>query len=383
MRKISSINLTSKSFAWWQVAVLLLSALMPTLLAFQPAQAASLANRELRLSSSANGTLADGQNVTYEWHFDYTSTSNVGSVQFEYCSNSPLIGDACTAPTGFDADDATGLTLSNQTNETGFSIDTAASDVNTTCLTRTAEAVTAGADSEYEFTSVDNPENANTTFYGRIRTFISIDCTGAETDSGGVAVSTTAQLVVTARVQENIVFCIYTGANCAAGGTAVTLGDTTNGVLSDTQDYHDPTADFDVRTNGQGGVVVRMKGSTLTSGANTISAIGATATVSTPGSEQFGLCVATSGGSVASLEPYTGINGADNCADDLTDGTYDDNADFAFDTAAMGTFGDDIASSSSTSNTTVGTLNFLGNIAITTESGIYTTTLTFIATATY
>lgn len=379
---------TTIQMVWLQIAVLLLASLVPAVITTKRADAAQLLNRELKLSSSAAGTLTDGQDVTYEFHFDYASTSNVGSVEFDFCSNTPIIGDSCTAPTGFDVNEGGGLSLDNQTNETGFTIH-ANTDTNTICITRTAEAVTASVDSEYEFSGIDNPDATNTSFYARLRTRASTDCTGAETDSGGIAVSTANQLTITAKVQESLTFCIYTGANCAAGGSSITIGDS-NGVLSTTDDYHNADADFDVATNASAGVIIRMKGDTLCKSAgacgvssNTISAIGASAAATSIGSEQFGMCVSPSGGSVTAAAPYNHAS----CGDDVTSGTYSGSGQFAFDTNTTdgtgSTFGDTIASSTGASTTTVGTLNFLANVSNTTEPGIYTSTLTFIATGTF
>jgi hypothetical protein len=100
------------------------------------------------------------------------------------------------------------------------------------------------------------------------------------------------------------------------------------------------------------------------------------------------MCVATSGGSVTAVAPYTGVEGGSGtCADDLTTGAYNQGTTFtrfAFDTAAtQTTFGDDLASSASATAVTVGTLNFLANIGITTEAGIYTNDIALIATSTF
>ena len=58
-------------------------------------------------------------------------------------------------------------------------------------------------------------------------------------------------------------------------------------------------------------------------------------------------------------------------------------AQFAFDTTATtATTGDTIASKPA-GNTSTATMVFLGNIAFTTEAGIYQTTLTYVATGQY
>lgn len=383
---------------WFQVGILLMAILMPLLLGSNRAEAALLGNRELKMSSSANGSIADGQDVTYEFHFDYTSTTNIASVEFDFCSESPIVGDTCTGPTGFDVNEGAGLTLANETNETGYSIH-ANTDTNTICITRTPEAVTAATDSEYEFTGIDNPENTNTTFYVRLQTFASTDCTGSSTDEGGIAVSTAEQIILTAKVQEELTFCIYeSGNSCGSPGNPDQFtigGGANNNILSSTVAYHNADGRFDASTNANGGLTIRMTGETLCKsstvadcddtpvGSEVIDAIGSTATASSAGTEQFGMCVITSGGSVTPTAPYNDAN----CGDDVTTGTYTGSSTFAFDdnstTGTNETYGDTIASSTATSTTTTGTLNFLANVDTTTEPGTYTATLTFIATGVF
>jgi hypothetical protein len=212
-------------------------------------------------------------------------------------------------------------------------------------------------------------------------------------DSGGIALSTAAQITVTAKVQETLSFCVYTNANCGAGGTAVTLGDT-NGVLSTAGPFVDKNTKFDIATNAGGAspaATVRFKAPTLTSGANTIDAIGATAVVSNPGNNQFGLCTYRSAGSLLTiLPPYN--NGASDggaactgttqtAGTGATGGT--NGALFAFETApAATTFGDDLATINAGASNT-GRIAYIGNVSPTQQAGIYTSTFTFVATAVY
>jgi hypothetical protein len=375
------------------VALALLAAAAVPFLSNSFASAATFEDRSIQMSDSTPSATG----VQYDVTVTPQASGNVLGIVLEFCDNSPLIGDACTATAGTDVPDVSSAALA------GWTVD-GATDGNTLVLTRGAGTWTASTPETLSVTGVDNPSNggANGTFYAR---FFSYDtaakaqgytsanpsAVGAPIDTGGFAMSTADRLTITARVQEKLTFCIYTGVDCATGGSSLQLGN--NGVLDETQPYNNADAKFDVYTNASGGVVVRAKtfatpGHTLTSGSNTISAIGGTAAASNLGTEQFGFCVATSGGAVTSVAPYTGVEGGSGtCADDLTTGTYNQgttNTRFAFDSAAtQTTFGDDIASSTGPSATTVGTLNFLGNIGITTEAGIYTTELALIATGTF
>lgn len=115
-------------------------------------------------------------------------------------------------------------------------------------------------------------------------------------------------------------------------------------------------------TNASSGYAITVEGDTLTSGGNTISAIGGSALASSPGSEQFGMRLTASGGSGAVTAPY---------------GT----ANYAY-AASSGTT-DQVASASGSTADTVYSAYYIANIASNTEAGTYTATLTYVATANY
>jgi len=398
-------------------ALLLFFATVIPLFRFEKAAAYGLiTSRKVTMSSSANGSTVAGQDVTYEVSFNVaTDTSDIRGVVVDFCGNTPIIGDSCTAPTGFDLN-ITNLAITINAGLTGFTKSTSESDANTLVFTN-ATAYNPGVAETQRFTlgtaavsdGVDNPENANTTFYARIITFTTTTgandyasaTTGANNpgaeppviDAGGIALSTAAQIIVTAKVQERLLFCVYTtgtGNNCTSkSGTAVTLGDT-NGVLDPTGPYVDKNAKFSITTNASGNAVVRMKGVTLTSGANNISP-NLTPATSTAGSEQFGLCTYESAGTgLVEHVDYDGGTGTECSSTTQTAGTGATGgagtADYTFDTngtdGTTSTYGETIATKPAGDYST-GTLVFLGNISNTTEAGIYTTTLTFIATGTY
>lgn len=385
---------------------------------------ALLTSREIRMSSSAVGTIAAGQDVTYLVRATTPSTQSLGGMVIEFCSNTPIIGDSCTAPAGFSTNEA-GLALANQTGITDWSID-AATDANTLVLTRTPASFTAGT-----FTlelgaggasdGITNPSASNTSFYARIVTFAvnqgsqqytdtDIDGAGNNTvyHAGGVALSTADQITIQAKVQERLTFCVYTSAinyaDCTVSTTnPVVLGDATTGVLDPNTDYVSKATKYNVTTNASSGVTIRAKGTTLTSAGNTIDAIGATPATSTPGTEQFGFCTyRDTGGGNAGLTPnakYNGdVGGGVDCADTAQGANGDGGADFAFDlstacgaTASAADFGEnnlscrygDAIATKTAGNFSTGIISFLGNISNTTEPGIYTTTMTFVATGNY
>lgn len=379
------------------VAVVIILASLVPLLMQQKASAAILGTRSIQMSTSA----VSASSTTYTTTFRFGSTGNVQAIWLDFCSNSPIIGETtCTAPTGF----ASGTTVSNLSAGSGANISTftttaakgngvvisAASAVNMTNLS---------TDVSFDLTAVTNPSTTGT-FYARVYTYATTanataanvgNGGGTYVDAGGFALSTAAQITVTAKVQERLVFCVYTtgsGNNCTTkSGTAVALGDT-NGVLDPTGPYVDKNAKFSITTNASGNAIVRMKGATLTSGGNTITAVGGTPAVSALGTEQFGLCVYESAGSGLTEDTvYDGGLGTECASTTQTAGTGSTGgagtADYAFDTASTSTTYGDVLATKAAGDYSTGILAMIGNIGNSTEAGIYTTTLTFIATGTY
>ncbi len=117
-----------------------------------------------------------------------------------------------------------------------------------------------------------------------------------------------------------------------------------------------------VNTNASSGYSLSVNGTTLTSGGNTIDAIGSTNTASSVGTEQFGLRMTATGGVGSVSSPYAASG-------------------FAFDT---GSLPDEVASATSGNGvTTTYSVRYLGNISGATEPGSYTSTLTYIVTGNF
>lgn len=112
-------------------------------------------------------------------------------------------------------------------------------------------------------------------------------------------------------------------------------------------------------TNAANGYVITVNGTTLQSGSFAITAIGATNSGSSPGTEQFGLRMTATGGNGSVSVPYAA-------------------AGFALDTAA---FPDEVASDPDGDNvSTTYSVRYLANIAGATEAASYSAALTYITT---
>ncbi|HEX3568909.1 MAG TPA: hypothetical protein VHT70_04525 [Candidatus Saccharimonadales bacterium] len=384
-----------------------------------PANAASLPNRSLSVSSSSLGTITtgnpgsgtNGQKTGETIGFKIGTTGNVGSILLQYCTT-PIAGSTCTAPTGFTAANIvtpteTGFSANNFTNDTSTDLTgapwscTGSSPGRTNCiaLKRTSAAsetastavtiVLGGGTSDY----ITNPSTTGT-FFVRITTY-SDTTYGTAVDNGTAASSTAQQISITAKVQEALNFSVGApasgslpapGATCAPftdPGT-LTIGDANNG-LSSSQAY-DGHSYFRVSTNGINGTKILYSGDTLKSGANSIASIGETSggTSSTPGTAQFGLGIDTSDTQSGNGYSFTSLTSTISPAYGLGAGTITPagTAKFNFNTASL-TSPVQIASSAGVISCDTGSVRYLANIATNTPPGIYTTTIDYIAVPTY
>jgi len=180
-------------------------------------------------------------------------------------------------------------------------------------------------------------------------------------DTGNITVEilNDDQVSVSATVTQSISFTISDSSigfgTLSSSAARWATGDT-SGAGSETEAHT-----LVVGTNASNGYTISLNGTTLTSGLDTILAIGNTNTASSTGSEQFGLRMTASGGVGAVSAPYTASG-------------------YAFDSVA---FPDDVAASAGASADTTYSVRYLANIAAATEAGSYSSTLTYLASANF
>lgn len=383
--------------------VFILANLLP-LATFGVAEAAygQVSTRSIDMSNSVAGAASTSYDVTF-------TTATAGAIEglvIDFCDNDPIIGDACTYTSGQSTvtSSATTSAVTGPSNGT-FTVYSNASPLIVLVDSTASTSVVSGTVVNFTLSGITNPNYSactggtvpNCTFYARVFTYTTPAgaeantggaTIGTPTDAGGIALSTNAQITITSKVQEQLSFCVYTSAACTTGGAAVALGNT-NGVLSSSGPYVDKNTKYDISTNAAHGAIVRMEGGTLTSGSSTITAIGSTATASSAGSAQFGMCNYESSGSNLTMSAYATYYSGGTCQAQTTQtaGTGSTggagSATFGFNTTnTLSTYGDPI-SADAAGGVSTGTIAFIANIPTTQTAGIYTTTLTFIATGTY
>jgi len=340
--------------------VLLIAALVITapLLYFggNDVSAVSMEDRRVRLSNPEAGATSN-----YTFSFEIQQLLSYGSLEFEFCSNNPIPGQPCTPPLGFNASAAV---LSNQTGETGFSIHPS-STANRIVLTR-IPAVPTVQTSTYRFNGIINPSTPQETNYVRLGNFASNDATGPRIDEGGIAFSTADEFDINLYVPPYLSFCAgktITGLNCSTvSGNRINFG-----VLNSGETKSD-TSKFVVTTNAALGYNVTVNGPTMTSGVNTIKNISGTAT-SVLGAEQFGMNLRSNSSPAVGANP-TGLVTGGAAAGYNTVNQFQYNS------------GDVVASSNSPDATNY-TATYIVNVPANQVPGIYTTTLTYIAFASF
>lgn len=362
---------------------LLLATLAP---AIAPAlvSAEILTDRSIELSSSTK----DADNVTYEVAF--TTTAVAQSLVLQFCDDTPLIGESCSAPSGFTvasaATSTSGVTITNKATANKIVLES-------------TDLATPGAQT-IDITGINNPTAAGA-LYARIVTY---DDTGANAltaytttalgsnskDTGSVALSITDGVSVSGKVLESLSFCV-------AGGTAVItdscgdaashpptleLGETVGSVKALSSSAVS-TGDIytQISTNAAGGAIVRMKSDAVSCGGLLlVGAAPGNCYIAPAGSSDFSAGAAKFGVKVATTTDGTSPNGTINLASPYNASTYAMNYVDST-TGVTGVYGDPIFDTNDAPvNNKNQKLTFGASITNQTPAGKYAANLSLIAT---
>ncbi len=453
MRNFTTAFSYKRASAIAQAAVLALAAFAPVLLVTNGASAAGqLTTRYIDMSanqtsegSGRDGGDAFGQDVTYRVSFNVDTSATVEGIVIEFCDSAtgPIIGDACTAPTGLKLDitgastgDTTALAFTEVSTllNANWAIDTTNSTDNLLVIsdaTTTGDSLIKGNTITFDLGTsaaadgIVNPTSAGT-FYARILTYTN-DVTaaayasatpGTHVDDGGIALSVANHLTVTARVREVLEFCIGTETDSTYAtrdstddctkiiGTALDLGVVEASTIQRTSDIdiaNDGVAM--IRTNAQNGAAVYYKAeqeSGLTNGGDGTLRIAGVDDCTTIANVD-NVCFNSAGGDVtnptqsaitANTELFgmtltnldTTMGGA--TANLSCDPNYDGDGLCGSGTATgyawdpTGVF-DTIATSSGPTDDEAVNIEFAATASPTTPTGLYTVTANFVATPTF
>lgn len=402
-------------------------------------------------SSASGGTITSGvgsgTNVNYNVTFTTSAAGPAGSMVIDFCAQSPIINDTCTAPTGMSASSATlnaTATSGNvQTTTDNWSVTDGLSQIQLyddnvqPANAHPTHDMQPSTTESFTLSGITNPSaancspaDANCTFYARIYTYYgnafnsgpdaysSPTSVGTYIDYGGIALSTTNPITVTATVQEQLTFCVsstdaatWTPSatsqinGCSASNLAypaLTLGHGTPTLILDTTAVDIGKIWTDLSTNATHGAVIDMRNSNLTctgpGGAGGLSADGGTTCAIPPvasgasgvvpiaaGTAAFGMWCgpyAVSGaGTTGSLACTTNFNDTVHTASSppIYYGMYTNGGTGG----VVGPYGATVASASGPTYNDYLEYVFGATASLTTPAGIYNADLSLIATGTF
>ena len=406
MRMRAIVRKLSRTFYVFVAAGITVAAAMPLALS-GTAYASLITSRSIEMSSA---TLS-ATNVTYTVSFNTISTGSpsIQAIIVDFCDNDPILGDTtCTAPGGFSI---ASPTVTGQSTTAGCNISTFTTTTGTAAGAHTLELSAAAAINvttspcavSFSVTNVTNPNTANHSFYARIYTYdtkahadsyVAGGSTGV-VDSGGVALSTSALITVTATVQETMTFCVTVSPiSGTCGGSlnppAITLGHAVGSSTVLTASQVDIAGvNTQISTNANSGWVVRMKAGNSCSGSSTngglssdggttcaIAGNGSSAATLTTGAGKWGMCVNKGASTTVDANYSDTVN---NCP-----AVYSATSLFGMDgSGTTSTYGDQVFSGSGAVSNELNVLEFVASAANTTPAGVYTGNESLIATGTF
>ena len=365
--------------------------LVASLLPMHGVYAAELTSRSLTLQAgvSDGGSKPSGVvNHLFSFTMPAAGSPSIGSIQFLYCTTA---SGTCTTPSGLST---TAATMGTQTGATGFTL------VNTTngapYITRSASSVSPNTVATYQLLTVTNPDNTrcfsgtppasnNCAFYVRITTFTSTDATTGATDSGVVAASTSTQITLTGTMPESLIFC--TGGAITTTGGIPDCSTATSGAVSFNQpfspaDTATAISQMSASTNAGTGYIITVNGPTLTSGSNTVTAMGSS-TTGVRGTSQFGMNLRANTTSTSNPAVGTDVapaaNGTNYKGEALAGYSTIDNFKFV----SGNSVADSANGGAGPSDSQIYTISYIVNVNGAQAIGTYTSTLTYICTATF
>lgn len=367
------------------MVVVLLSATVTTAFQWQSVSAAQIVDRSLTLKSGATdgGSMASGV-VNHEFKFTVPNAADgaVGSIKFQYCL---IAAGTCDMPIGLVTNGGS-TALDDEIGATGFTLDKSVNG--SPFLTRSAVSVPSDTVLTYRLSNVTNPTAVNAAFFVRITTYTGIDGATGLVDSGVVTATTAEQIVLTGIMPESLIFC--TGATVPIIGSVPDCGNATSGAINFNQlfsptDTATATSQMAASTNAISGYAIAVFGPTLTSGSNIIAPM-TVAGVGVRGSGQFGMNLMANTVTTSTIATGTDIAPTPNGTDlrGQPAAGYDTADTFKF---IAGTAGDVVANSdynvAGPTNAQIYTATYIVNVAGSQIAGTYTSTLTYVCTATF
>ena len=299
-----------------------------------------------------------GATTSYTVSFRYMTPVTTGSVDMLFCIN-PIPYEPCVTPPGLDVSNAV---LSDQSGETGYTADIRSA--NHIVLTRTPSVISSGDMSSYKFDNIVNPTDTATSFSIRLSSYASTNATGPLIDFGSVKGQVTNGITIETQVPPMLIFCVAEQVSEDCSNTNDNYY-TDMGQL-DANSTLTAQSQMAVGTNATGGFAIMANGAPPAAGTNVIDAP-SVPTLSEKGSNQFGINL------VANTSPAVGNDPEGAFANAIPSPDYSVPDQYKF------VSGDVVAYSPNVSLVRKFTVSYILNSSQDLRPGVYSTTITYIA----
>ena len=383
----SIIRLFDRRAGYFAAAFAILLATIVPALAF----AAQVTERSIELSSSS----VSAPNVTYKVNFK--SVDAAQALVIDFCSDTPLYGEDCAVPAGFNV----GALTAVPAGFTAISEIDSDSDSDTHNTLRITGTVAADTAISAVITGITNP-SASGALYARVTTFdteahaddyvsnpVEPATNVGMVDNGSIALYITPTVGVSGAVLETMTFCVSGAAiaeNCALtpdSPPTLKLGEPVGDIVAlNAQDISTGNIYTQISTNAGTGAVISLKSGTACGGMKRAEAticdiVPALQTDIIAGQSKFGVITATATdtglNANGTLQPVP-LSGYNNT-------TYAMNYLANNSSGVTSTFGDPFLNTNGApANNKNMTLTFGASISNNTPAGLYTTNLSMIAT---
>lgn len=293
----------------------------------------------------------------YKVSFNYMSATPVGSVDMQFCID-PIPHHECVKPAGLDVSQAV---LSEQTGETGFVI--GQQTENRIVLTRTATTPVI-SHSSYKFDNIVNPNYVGAAFSIRLKTHTSTDATGPEIDFGSVRGQIPDGIIIETQVPPMLIFCVAQQVEYNCENSNKTYY-TDMGIMDPNSTLF-AQSEMAIGTNASQGFSITVNGIPPSAGTHSIGGL-SEPTASLAGTNQFGLNLVDNTYPDIGAEPEWDWDNAMPAPD------YSLPDQFKFQS------GDVVASAPNVSLMRKFTVSYILNSSEDVHPGIYTTTISYIA----
>lgn len=317
---------------------------------------------DLRPRSVSIGSPLINEVTYHEYRFTTVTSASIGSVSFEYCSNLPFYGAPCSAPAGLVVNSSS---ITAQSGITGLSISAPDSNANKLVLARTASVIGL-TPVVIRMDNIINQSTVNQSVYIRISTHGSTDGSGTPIDFGSVVYSTASGVGVGGYVPPYLTFCVglTVSVDCSTtDGSLMQLGELSSSSAKTS------TSQFAGATNDFSGYNVYVSGGTMTAGNTVIPAL-TTNSPSIVGQSQFGINLASNS------SPSVGAS-VSGIGDAAATSNYGSSNSFRYNDGEM------IASSTLPTDYNRFTVSYMVNISSDQSPGIYATSFTYTAIASF